>query len=96
MTENIWTFCYESVWTWVLVGVLVLRLAWDIKSLRSHMKTHVLHWQWIVRSEVRKAPTKAEQAAAAVKGDTFYKVTALILAMLVIVGIVVYAVSRMN
>ena len=68
---------------------LLISLAFNIKSFRSFSKAYMLRWQWFWSVEERPAADAAVEGASVAKSDNFYKVTALILAVLVIVGIVV-------
>ena len=56
------TWCYSLFNPWVIAlsVILIPSLAWHLKSLREHMKTHIIKWQWIIKTEKKPKNQQAE------------------------------------
>ena len=84
----------DPVLCYAIIGVLslflLISLAFNIKSFRSFSKAYMLRWQWFWSVEERPAAADVAVEGEVKGGGNFYKIMALVLAVLVLAYIALY------
>ena len=86
--------CYTIIG--ILASLLIISLAFNVKSFRAFSKKYVLRWQWLWSVEERLQDAGIEAVTDAKSDSGFWKFMAVLFALLAGVILVIFAVWRLT